>query len=84
MLDYLKVDLEHNQEHGFRQKHIAMYSTYREMFKKLNYRGRIENSANSVESKANAKAIPSQTPVRDVCVETDVQKLKSVIQSDTP
>ena len=79
MLDFLKVDMSHNQEHGYAQKHLVLYDDYKNMFRKLNFRGRIENSANSENAKVKAMPTPSQAPVMDACVETNVQEPKGVI-----
>jgi len=76
MLDFLKEDLEHKNEHGYRQKHIEDYRAYREVFRKLNHRGRIENLANSEKPEM---VTPSQTLGRDVCVETNGQEPKGMI-----
>lgn len=50
MLDFLSKDNLHNKRNCI-QKHLDIYRTYREIFAKLNYRGRIENRVNSGKPK---------------------------------
>ena len=78
MLDFLSDDKLHYNT-GCIANHLDTYRAYKEVFRKLNYRGLIANSANSVEPKAKAMVIPSQAPEMGACVETNVQKPKGVI-----
>jgi hypothetical protein len=78
MLDFLSEDELHYGK-GCIAGHLDKYRAYRQLFRKLNFRGRIENLANSEKPLLDSEVTPNQTPETDVCVETNVQGPKGVI-----